>query len=300
MLFVSGSIAYDTIISSVGTFASNVRGIDSPYNLSLYAPRVRVASGGTGHNIAYNLGLLGLKEQTVLAGSVGHDFTHDPRLAACVDYRHVLVDDTALTAHAYMINDDDKTQIIAFHPGAMASWLQTIPDHPYRYAIITPNDKAIMIAHTHAARQTWAVVFFDPGQALWLFNKDDLVWLVPSIDYLICNEPESESIALLFGVSVDQLSTIFANVIVTRGWDGIDFRPSSGEKYHIPSVMVDAVVDPTGAGDACRGGMLYALMQWKSIEQALQYGSVMGACAVQQQGTMEHSITVDELEEGVK
>ncbi|MBP7884967.1 hypothetical protein KAZ93_02180, partial [Patescibacteria group bacterium] len=70
MLFVSGSIAYDTIISTVGTFGSNVRGTDSPYNLSLYAPRVRVASGGTGHNIAYNLGLLGLKEQTVLAGSV--------------------------------------------------------------------------------------------------------------------------------------------------------------------------------------------------------------------------------------
>ena len=300
MIFVSGSIAYDTIISTLGKFASNTRGVDSPYNLSLYAPRVRVASGGTGHNIAYNLGLLGLKEQTVLAGAVGHDFVHDPRLSASVDYRHVLVDDTALTAHAYMINDDENTQIIVFHPGAMASGLHTIPDQHYRYAIITPNDKTIMIAHTHAVRQSWAIVFFDPGQALWLFSKEDLVWLVSSIDYLICNEPESESIARLFDVSVDMLSTIFANVIVTRGWDGIDLRASSGEKHHIESVKVDAVVDPTGAGDAFRGAMLYALMQWKSLEQALAYGSVMGACAVQQQGTMEHVMSAEELEERVR
>lgn len=134
-----------------------------------------MASGGTGHNIAYNLGLLGLKEQTILVGAVGHDFTYAPRLSALIDYRHVLVDDTSLTAHAYMINDDDNTQIITFHPGAMASGLHTIPDQHYRYAIITPNDKAIMIAHTHAARNTGATVFFDPGQALGLFSKEDLV-----------------------------------------------------------------------------------------------------------------------------
>lgn len=102
----------------------------------------------------------------MLVSAVGHDFKHDTRLASLIDYRHVLVDDTALTAHAYMINDEDNTQIITFHPGAMASGLQTIPEQAYRYAIITPNDKTLMLAHTHAAKKTGAVVFFDPGQAL--------------------------------------------------------------------------------------------------------------------------------------
>lgn len=58
MIFVSGSIAYDTIISTVGTFDSSRRGDDKHYSYSLYAPRVIRQAGGTGHNIAYSLGLL--------------------------------------------------------------------------------------------------------------------------------------------------------------------------------------------------------------------------------------------------
>ena len=92
----------------------------------------------------------------------------------------------------------------------MASGLLTIPDQKFDYAIVTPNDKAIMVAHVYATKQSGALVFFDPGQALGLFTKEDLS------DYLICNDEEASTIAKLFDTTEDQLYTLCAGVIITR------------------------------------------------------------------------------------
>ena len=221
MIFVSGSIAYDTIISTVGTFDSSRRGDDNHYSYSLYAPRVIRQPWGTGHNIAYSLGLLWYKNQTILTGSVGSDFIIDERLEKHIDYTHVLKDEQTLTAWAYITNDDDNNQIIAFHPWAMSSGLHTIPDQKFDYAIVTPNDKAIMVAHVYATKQSGALVFFDPGQALGLFTKEDLSDLFGHIDYLICNDEEASTIAKLFDTTEDQLYTLCAGVIITRWAHGV-------------------------------------------------------------------------------
>ena len=98
----------------------------------------------------------------------------------------------------------------------MASGLLTIPDQKFDYAIVTPNDKAIMIAHVHATKQSGAIVFFDPGQALGLFTKEDLSDLFGHIDYLICNDEEAAVIAKLFDTTEDQLHTLCTGVIITR------------------------------------------------------------------------------------
>lgn len=293
MIFVSWSVAYDTIISTVGTFASNARGDQWSYNLSLFAPRVRVASGGTGHNIAYNLWLLWHKDLTHLVACVGHDFDY-VRHADVISYDHLTQDDTALTWHAYMINDESNAQIISFHPWALWSGLLTIPDHQYQYAIIAPNDKPIMIAHVHAAKATWATVFFDPGQQLWLFSKQDLVELQSSIDYLICNQPESEQIASLFDTTTNQLHTIFPWIIITKGEEGVDYR-DHGVHWHVPCYTADQVVDPTWAGDALRWWLLSWLIAGHDLKKSLEYGSIMWSLAVQHQWTMEHHISIEEL-----
>lgn len=293
MIFVSGSVAYDTIISTVGTFASNARGDVWSYNLSLFAPRVRVASGGTGHNIAYNIWLLGYRDLTHLVACVGHDFDYQ-RHANMINYDHLTQDDTALTWHAYMINDESNAQIISFHPGALWSGLHTIPDHQYQYAIIAPNDKPIMIAHVHAAKATWATVFFDPWQQLGLFSKEDLIWLQSSIDYLICNQSESEQIAQLFAVTSDQICTIFPWCIITKWENGVDYR-DHWDQWHIDCYPVDQVIDPTWAGDALRWWLLAWLVAGHSLRTWLEYWCIMWSLAVQHQWTMEHTITIDTL-----
>ena len=158
---------------------------------------------------------------------MGSDFIIDERLEQYIDYTHVLKDEQTLTAGAYITNDDENNQIIAFHPGAMASGLHTIPHQKFDYAIVTPNDKAIMVAHVHATKQSGALVFFDPGQALGLFTKEDLSDLFGHIDYLICNDEEASTIAKLFDTTENQLYTLCAGVIITRGAHGVSLYPSN-------------------------------------------------------------------------
>lgn len=293
-IFVSGSVAYDTIISTVGTFASNARGEEWSYNLSLFAPSVRIAFWGTGHNIAYNLGLLWYRNHTHLVACVGHDFDYT-RYSTMIDYIHLTQDDTALTGHAYMINDDNNAQIISFHPWALWSWMLSIPNHPYSYAIIAPNDKPIMIAHLHAARQSWAIVFFDPGQQLWLFTKEDIIWLQSSIDYLICNESEGEHIAILFNTTIENLHTIFPKLIVTKGENWVKYWDNE-IIWNVPVYPTEQLIDPTGAWDALRWWLLAGLMSGKSLEISLWYWVILWSLVVSHQGTMEHTITMEELQ----
>lgn len=309
MILVSGSIAYDTIISTVGEFDNNRRESQNNYSYSLYAPHVVRQPGGTGHNIAYNLGILWYKNQTILTGSVGSDFVIDERLEKYINYTHVVKDEHKLTAGAYITNDEANNQIIAFHPWAMSSGLYTIPDQKFDYAIIAPDDKAIMISHTKLAKQSGALVFFDPGQALWLFTKEELSDIFHSLDYLICNDEEAATIAKLFDTTEDQLTTFCAGVIITRGAQGVSFYPSlsrhnpfatTHHRIDIPVYPTDHVVDPTGAGDALRGGMFAWLLQGKSLEVSLWYGCIMWSLTVSHQGTMNHHITMEELENKYK
>lgn len=251
-IFVSGSIAYDTIISTVESFDESRRGDNDRYSYSMYAPRVVRQTGGTGHNIAYALGLLGYKDQTMLVGSVGRDFIIESRLESVIDYTHVLHDDDTLTAGAYMTNDAHNNQMIVFHPGAMSSGLHTIPDHKFEYAIITPNDRAIMISHVYATKAAGATVFFDPGQALGLFSKEDLSDLFERIDYLIFNDEESVTIAKLFEMSEEEFFRLCPHMIITRGAQGVSYYKEGILLSTIPGYVTDQVVDPTGAGDALR------------------------------------------------
>ena len=296
MIIVSGSIAYDTIVSTAWKFVDNRRGDEKHYSYSLFSPRMVRQSWWTWHNIAYTLWLLGFKNETLLVWSVGIDFIAEERLKNHISYDHVLTNSKNLTACATIINDDDNNQIIAFHPWAMSSWLHTLPNQNCKYSIIAPNDKQIMISHAKAAKAMWSVVFFDPGQALWLFTKEDLSDIFSVVDYLICNDEEALSIATLFSIDVSNISTICKNFIITQWANWISYC-DSGKNWFIKSFLVDQVVDTTGAWDAFRGWMLAGLMAWESLETALWYWSIVWALAVTHQWTMNHEISIADLKD---
>ena len=65
----------------------------------------------------------------------------------------------------------------------------------------------------------------------------------------------------------------------------------------IPAVKPREVVDPTGAGDAYRAGLLKGLVQGKNIELCALKGSVCASFAVEHYGTQEYSISLEEFEE---
>ena len=82
--------------------------------------------------------------------------------------------------------------------------------------------------------------------------------------------------------------------VVTRGGDGCDLLTASGTMT-IQVVPTDDAVDPTGAGDAFRGGLIKGLVEGRSMERAVQMGNVAGHYAVRKWGTQQYSFTLDEF-----
>ena len=62
----------------------------------------------------------------------------------------------------------------------------------------------------------------------------------------------------------------------------------------IPVVPVQNVLDPTGAGDAFRAGLLKGWRLGMPWEVCCQMGSVAAAYAVEHYGTQEHRVNWDD------
>jgi adenosine kinase len=68
----------------------------------------------------------------------------------------------------------------------------------------------------------------------------------------------------------------------------------------IPAAKPKQVVDPTGAGDAYRGGLISGLLRGKDLKESARMGSVCASFAVECYGTQSYSFTEKELEERLK
>ncbi|MGI6080309.1 MAG: ribokinase [Candidatus Avilachnospira sp.] len=120
------------------------------------------------------------------------------------------------------------------------------------------------------------------------------------------NEVEAEE---LTGVHVDSLDSAkkaaeyfykkgVKKVIITLGSRGV-FVSSDGNEEIIPAFKVNAV-DTTGAGDAFNGGLLCALAEGKSLEEAARFANALAALSVQKLGTTPSMPTRDEIEAFLK
>lgn len=81
-------------------------------------------------------------------------------------------------------------------------------------------------------------------------------------------------------------------LVTTLGEQGSIIAEGTKETKVAP-VKVDKALDPTGAGDAFRAGMLKGLCLGQSLPQAAELGSVCAAFCVAKKGTQEHSFTMD-------
>jgi len=294
-ILVSGSVAYDTIIHVAEAFEDNILPEKvASLSTGFYSHHTIKSAGGTAHNIAYNLWLLWHKEQTIMLASVGHDFVLDTALSGYINYNHLLVDVDRLTAGAYILTDKNKHQITVFHPGAMQlADTQKVPVGNLLYAIIAPNSKDAMFAHAEQAKAAGAQVFFDPGQAMSLFSGDDIVAMAKYCDVLIVNDYEYSLVEKL--VAVDLLA-LFPMVFVTKGGDGVQMLTGDVE-LHVHACRDIGAVDPTGAGDAFRAGLLSGLMHGFDWDDAMRLGNVMGSFVVEREGTLGHMISLGVIEE---
>jgi adenosine kinase len=294
-VLISGSVAYDTIMVFDGHFKDHILP-DRVHmlNVSFLTPRLTRQFGGCAANIAYTLRGLG-GSPTVLAavGKDGGDYI--ARLKSLdIDTSSILSCDDLFTAQAFITTDLADNQITAFHPGAMARAHEVAAVLPAAWGIVAPNGKDAMLRHASELTQAGVPWIFDPGQALPMFSGEELTSLVMGATALAVNDYECQLMLEKTGRTEADLAASVQAMIVTRGAQG-SILMQQGRREEIAPVPIASAVDPTGCGDAYRGGLLYALASDLGWSVAARLGSVMGAIKIEQHGPQNHSIDQDSV-----
>lgn len=283
-------MAYDTIMVFDGHFKDHILPDQvQMLNVSFLAPTLRREFGGCAANIAYTLRGLG-GEPTVLA-SVGKDgIDYVQRLADLgIDTSRILQCADHFTAQAFITTDLSDNQISAFHPGAMGRADEVSSPAAGAWGIVAPNGKGAMLRHAREFSAAGIPWIFDPGQALPLFSGDELRALIEGANALAVNAYECHLVAEKTGLSEDQLAARVDTMIVTHGGQGSVLR-RGGHSENISAVPITRAVDPTGCGDAYRGGLLYGLASGLDWSVSVRLGSVMGAIKIEQEGPQNHRV----------
>lgn len=294
---ISGSIAFDTIMVFEGRFREHILP-DQVHmlNVAFLAPQMRQEFGGCAANIAYTLRSLG--QPCGLLGAVGRDGQdYLKRLHSLgIDVSCVLNADDCFSAQAFITTDLDDNQITAFHPGAMNRAGEVgLRDPQAKLGIVSPNGKEAMIRHAREFSEREIPFIFDPGQAMPVFSSDDLRQLVSQATWVAVNDYEGHMLAEKLGLSLSALAMqLPGGLIVTRGNLGVDLMERSDtvrvEGIAVQEVFGAPAIDPTGCGDAFRGGLLYGLARNASLLDSARLGNIMGAMKVIHRGAQNHRV----------
>jgi len=290
-IYISGSMAYDRIMDFPGKFSDHILP-DKIHilNVCFNVNGMYEKFGGTAGNIAYSLSLL--DEKPYIIATMGKDYQN---YFNWLDKNNISVDGIRIiheefTAGAYITTDMADNQITGFNPGAMK--------YPsgYTFENLNPEDSITLIApgnlydmqeYARICRDKSIHYICDPGQSLTKWEGKTLTdWLDGSM-LLISNDYEFEMVMKMTGIDKKGLLGLTKIIITTLGEKGSLISTSEFD-VTVPAAKVDNVVDPTGAGDAYRAGLLKGIAMGRDIETAARIGTVAAAYAVEKYGTQEH------------
>lgn len=294
---ICGSLAYDSILVFQDSFKNHILPDQIHIlNVCFYVPEMRREFGGCAGNIAYNLKLLG--GDPLIMATIGDDnapYMHRLKQLG-LDAAHVRTVPGSFTAQAFITTDVDDNQITAFHPGAM---LQSHQNHitdaqGVGLGIVAPDGRDAMLQHARDFKAAGVPFIFDPGQGLPMFNGEELLAFVKQADYCTVNDYEAKLLCERTGLTLEQLATEVKALIVTRGGEGSDIY-ADGKLIKVASVKPDAILDPTGCGDAYRAGLLHGIAQGWDWQKTGQLASLLGSIKIAHRGGQNHKPTRDEL-----
>jgi len=294
---ICGSVAYDTIMVFHDRFKNHILPDQIHIlNVAFLVPDMRREFGGCAGNIAYSLKML--EGEPLIMATVGEDSAYYMRRLKNLGLndRHVREISDSFTAQAFITTDLDDNQITAFHPGAMNhSHLNHVADtSDVSLGIISPDGRDGMIQHAREFHEAGIPFVFDPGQQLPMFNGKELEQFLELADYCTVNDYEAELLCERIGKPLEDLACEVRALIVTLGGKGSEIY-ADGQRLSIPCVKPEALVDPTGCGDAYRAGLLYGISKDWEWEKTGQLASLMGALKIAQRGGQNHKLTRDDI-----
>lgn len=293
---ICGSLAFDNIMVFQDRFKNHILPEQIHIlNVAFLVPELRREYGGCAGNIAYNLMLLG-GEPEIMA-TVGDDappyLERLDRLG--LSRKFVRQVPGSFTAQAFITTDLDDNQITAFHPGAMSfSHLNKVEHANARLGIVAPDGREGMMQHARDFAAAGVPFIFDPGQGMPMYSGDELLDFMKLADYACFNDYEAKMLCDRTGRSLEQLAGEVKALVVTRGGEGSEIY-ADGQRIDIPCVEADAIIDPTGCGDAYRSGLLYGIANGYDWLTCGRLAAVMGAIKIAHRGGQNHQPSREEI-----
>lgn len=296
-IIVTGSIAYDYLMSFPGSFSEHLLPDHlQRVSLSFLVDSMDKRRGGCAPNIAYTLALLG--ERPRLMATAGQDFAEYRQWLENAGIETSLVKEVPgkFTASFFCSTDRDGNQIASFYTGAMAhaSELSFAAAGMCDLTIISPNDPTAMVDYAKECQAVGIPYIYDPSQQVARMGGDDLKHGVMGAHIVICNDYEFAIIREKTGMDAAQMLQHAIAVVVTKGEKGASIMLRD-RTIDIPAVPPSAIVDPTGVGDAFRGGFMKGLALGADFETCGRLGSVAAAYALEHMGGTSHTYSREEF-----
>ena len=296
-IVVTGSIAFDYLMSFPGKFTEHFLPEHmNRVSLSFLVDTMDKRRGGCAPNIAYTLALLG--ERPLLMATAGEDFGEYREWLEAAGVDTSLVKQVAgkFTASFFCSTDRHNNQIASFYTGAMADAgelsFRTVRD--CGLAIVSPNHPAAMLQYADECRALGIRYIFDPGQQCARMSGDELREGAVGATIVICNDYEFELLKQKTGLAEAEILATSESLIVTRGEQGSSVFTSGG-RLDVPAVTPHRIVDPTGVGDAFRGGLMKGLAMGLPYKECAQIGSVAATYALEHLGGQSHAYSWKEF-----
>ena len=278
-IFISGSVAYDTVLSFEGTFADHLL-VDNlrELNVTFQTPRMIKNFGGCAGNIAYGLRMLGATP--FIASAWGQDCLeyqkHFERLG--ISTRGILYFPQHFTAQALITTDRLGNQLTAFHEGAMAFAADARADEEtLQLGVITPMDTPVMRAHVRYLNERDVPIILDIGQASAYLTGEDMRWLIQRVNILTMSNYEWEVLLQRTQWNKATILTHVEAIVITQAEKGATLTLVDGTERHFEAVPVNDFKSPVGCGDAFRSGLVCGLSMNLGWEKSMRLATLMGA-----------------------
>lgn len=308
-VLISGSIAYDTILSYDGLFAEKLLPEAIAHlNLTFPASTMRREFGGCAANVAYSLKLLG--GEPLLWSAMGKDA--EPYMARFhslgISTAGLQILEDAWMPQCFITTDRAGNQFTTFHGGAMDR-TQEVPFpeskegsessfSPITLAMLSPGGRIAMKEHAAICKKRGIPFIFDVGQAAPLFTGDELKRFIEDAAMIAFSDYEAEIIANAAGIRPADMAQLGKTVFHTHGAKGSSvWLPGSAAPVHVEAAPIPGgeARDPVGAGDAYRGGLLYGLTHGLDSIQSARIASIMGAIKVGNMGVQNYTTTLPDV-----
>jgi len=297
-ILVSGSLVYDRIMDFPGYFKDYIMPEKAHIlNVSFAVNGLTESFGGTAGNIAYNLSLLGLRP--VILATAGRDFGIYKKWLAKnrIDISRIKIIKNKNTASCYITTDKADNQITAFNPGALES-ISSVNNISRFYrsaplrsrmtlAIISPGNNKDMENYARVYKKNKIFYIYDPGQQITSLKKSSLLAGIAGASALVGNDYEFDLIKKITGWTAKKILDKVSILIITKGEKGAEIYDKN-KIFKIPAVKLKKIVDPTGAGDAFRAGLIAGLANNMGLKEIGRLANTVASYAVEKRGTQAH------------